>query len=359
MLVLTNKDVEALLRIPDCVAALEDAYRDFGNRDAIDMPRQDMLGANDRHDSVHAFKTMSGMWPRGRIAALRLISDILIWPMVDGKPRREKLALAEPGGRYNGSVLLFSMETGQLLAILNDSAVQKTRVGCTSAVAARHMARADSRIMGLLGTGLQAESHLEALASVLPLELVKVFSPNSHHRESFVARMREKLRIDVRSVDDPSEAASGTEILISATNATAPTIDPSWMRPGMHISSVNGKEIPASILNSVHCLVVHTKAELTVRAGRGWPSEVPEFTSGEYHRITGSRVDDAATPELKDVVAGKAAGRTSEGEVTCFYNSQGLGLQFAALGVIIYREAKRRGVGLDMDDFYFTQDAHS
>ncbi len=177
MLLLTNDDIESLLSIPECVAALEEAYRDLGNGDAVDMPRQDMIVSNPREGAVHAFKTMSASWPRAGIAAVRLSSDIVTWPVTNGSPRRVKVPLSDPGGRYNGSLLLFSTDTGQLLCMMSDGVVQKTRVGATSGVAAKHLARRDSRVLGLLGTGWQAEGHLEAMCAVWPFDVVRVYSP--------------------------------------------------------------------------------------------------------------------------------------------------------------------------------------
>ncbi|HVB79593.1 MAG TPA: ornithine cyclodeaminase family protein [Candidatus Binataceae bacterium] len=358
MLILTNDMIEPLLHMPDCVAALEAMYRDFGLGEAADIPRHDALVANSRPGAVHGFKTMSGSWPRAGVTALRLNSDIVTWPERNGSRRRVKVPLSEPGGRYNGSVLLFSTETGQLLAILNDGVMQKTRVGGSSGVAAKHLARADSRTMGLLGTGWQAEAQLEAIAAVRPLVLVKVFSPTRENRERFVARFRARLQLDIRAVDDPGAAAEGADILISATNSMMPTILPEWLRPGIHISSVRGSEIPLEALAKAQCLVVNTKSPVEAHPAKGWPSEVPEFTNGDYGRPDIGPIDYARVPELKDIVAGTAPGRRSDADITCFHNYKGLGLQFAALGHIVYRAAKERGLGLAIDDAYFTQTVH-
>ena len=119
MLILTNKDVEQVLLMPECVSTLEQAYFDFGNQDAAEIPRQDLLVDNERPEAVHAFKTMSGSWPRAGVTALRLNSDIVSWPEVNGSPRRIKLPVSN-GQRYNGLVLLFSTATGQLLCTFND-----------------------------------------------------------------------------------------------------------------------------------------------------------------------------------------------------------------------------------------------
>src|SRR5258708_13414360 len=101
--------------MPDGIAAIEAAFRDLGNEDAVDIPRQDAIVPIARAGAVHDLKTMSGTWPQAGIAAIRLNSDIVTGPIVNGAPRRVKLALSEPGGRYNGQVLLFSPDPAHLL----------------------------------------------------------------------------------------------------------------------------------------------------------------------------------------------------------------------------------------------------
>jgi alanine dehydrogenase len=358
MLVIRNEEIEKFLRMEECISCLEDAYRDLGERDAVDIPRQDMLVPNRREGAVHSFKTMSGSWPRAGVAALRLNSDIVSWPALNGVPRRVKLPLSEPGNRYNGSVLLFSTETGQLLCIFNDGVVQKTRVGGSSGVAAKYLARKNSKVMGLLGTGWQAEAHLEAMCSVRQLDLVKVYSPSPDNRRRFVEQYRAKLNVSIEAVDSAEEAADGVNILVSATNSMTPTIRPEWVKPGIHITSVRGSEIPLEVLTKVDRLVVNTSEPVAAFPTRGWPSEVPEFVNGDYSRPDIGAFNLSTVPELKDVVAGNAPGRQGESETTCFHNYKGLGLQFAALGGIVYREATRRKMGLFIEDINFTQTVH-
>ena len=357
MLVITNEDIETFLEMPACVEALEAAYRDLGNRDAVDMPRQDGVVDHARAGAVHAFKTMSGSWPAAGLVALRLNSDVVHWPEIDGKPRRVKIPLSQ-GDRYNGLVLLFSTETGELLAMFNDGVVQKTRVGGSSGVAAKYLARADASVLGLIGSGWQAGGQIEAMATVRELELVKVFSTTAANRESFAATYAKKLGIEVRPVSSIAEAAAGVDILASATNSMTPTITPDLLRPGMHITSVRGSEIPLEVLQAVDRLVVNTHDPVTAHATRGWPEEIPEFVNGDYARPDIGVFDITQAPELKSVVAGLKPGRQSEDEITCFHNYKGMGLQFAAIGSIIYGEARTRNIGLNVEDHYFSQTVH-
>ncbi|MEE8515598.1 MAG: ornithine cyclodeaminase family protein [Alphaproteobacteria bacterium] len=357
MLILTNDEIEKLLDMGECIAALEGAYRDFGNRDAVEIPRQDLLVENPRPGAVTAFKTMSGSWPQAGITALRLNSDIVSWPVVNGEPRRVKLPVS-PGNRYNGMVILFSTDTGTPLCMFTDGVMQKTRVGGSSGVAAKYLSREESKVMGLLGSGWQAGAQVDAMCAVRPLELIKVFSPTAGNREQFAKDYAAAHGIEVRAVDTPEEAVADVDILVSATNSMTPTIRSEWVLPGMHVTSIRGSEIPLEVLQKADKLVVNSSEPVSAYPARGWPSEVPEFENGDYSRPDIGVIDFTKVPELRDVVAGHAEARGSADEITCFHNYKGLGLQFAALGSIVYGQAVKQGIGLKIDDDYFTQTVH-
>jgi alanine dehydrogenase len=350
VLILTNEEIEPMLNMPDCIAAIEQAFRDFGNGHAVDIPRQDAIVPNSRPGAIHDLKTMSGSWPAAGIAALRLNSDIVHWPTINSSRRRVKLAISEPGGRYNGAVLLFSTETGQLLCMLNDGIMQKSRVGASSGVAAKYLAPESPRAMGLLGTGLQAGGQLEAMCFVRRFEEVKVYSPTAENRQTFADHFRRRLQINIRPVDSAEEAASEVDVLVTATNSLKPTIAPEWVRPGMHISSIRRSELPVEVFGKVDRLVVNARVGGASYLAQACP-DVPEDASSGVPHIDG-------VPQLKDLVVGRTLGRQSPDEITCFHNYQGLGLQFAAVGSIVYREAVKRKIGLVLDDRYFTQSVH-
>src|SRR5207245_194531 len=117
------------------------------------------------------------------VMAIRLTSDVLRAEATDGVTRRVKVPAA-PGGRFLGLVLLFSLENGSLLAILPDGIIQRLRVGASSALATRMMARADAGTVGLIGAGAQATSQLLGLAAVRPLTRVRVYSPTPERRRA-------------------------------------------------------------------------------------------------------------------------------------------------------------------------------
>jgi len=342
--------------MPDCIEAIEAAFSDLGNSDAVDIPRQDAIVPIARAGAVHDLKTMSGTWPRAKIAAIRLNSDIVHGPVINGKARRVKIALSEPGGRYNGQVLLFSTDTGQLLLMANDGIMQRARVGATSGVAAKYLARKDAKRLGLLGTGFQAGGQLEAMCAVRDFAEIKIFSPTAENRRRFAEHYRKLLDRNIRAVDSAEEAADGIDVLVTATNSVSPTVKPEWLKAGMHLSSINRTELKPDVFARVERLIVNAREGGKSFTARNCP-EIGGFNQNDRAAHTGI-ADVSKVPELRDLTSGRAKGRESASEITCFHNYQGLGLQFAAIGAIVYREAVKRKIGLELDDHYFTQDVH-
>src|ERR671924_2331507 len=124
MLVLSNEEIARLLTIEECMAALEPMYRDVAEERVLFSPRVDNIAPNTHPQGYYAFKHMGGTWPREKVQALRINSDVVTHPLVAGKPRRVKQPLA-PRGRRVGGVLLFCTQTGQLLAIFPDCVMQR------------------------------------------------------------------------------------------------------------------------------------------------------------------------------------------------------------------------------------------
>ena len=148
MLLLSNDDVEAVLDVKSCIEAMEDAYRELGEQRGASGVRSEILTPTTRDDGLYSLLTMAGVAPKFGVGAVRINSDILTWPRTPAGLKRVKVPAA-PGGRYVGLVLLFSVETGEPLAIYPDGVVQRMRVAATCGLAAQYLARKDARVVGL------------------------------------------------------------------------------------------------------------------------------------------------------------------------------------------------------------------
>ncbi len=198
-LLLSNEDVEAALGMPDCLEAMEIAYRDLGLMQGGNGLRSEVLTPMSREDALYSLLTMSGVIPRFGIGAVRINSDIVTWPVSPSGPRRVKVPAA-PGGRYVGLVLLFSTETGEPLAIYPDGVVQRMRVGAISGLAAKYLTRSDAHKVALLGTGWQAGGQAMAISSVRSIKRIACYSPERERREAFAKQMGAKLGIEIAPV---------------------------------------------------------------------------------------------------------------------------------------------------------------
>src|SRR5882672_6666586 len=211
MLVLSNEEIAKLLSIEECMAALEPMYRDVADEKVLFSPRVDNIVPNPHPEAYYAFKHMGGTWPAQGIQALRVNSDVVTHPLVAGKPRRVKQPLAN--GRWVGLVLLFSTETGKLLAMFPDGVMQRLRVGATSGLGLKHLAREKVERLALIGSGWQAGTQPAAALAVRPFREVRVYSPRRETREAFVAESRKLHKVDIRALDSAEACVEGADVI--------------------------------------------------------------------------------------------------------------------------------------------------
>lgn len=356
-LILSNDDVEKLLTVPECIAALEDAYVELAQGRGITRTRSDCIAPTPYGpDAIYGLKSMDGVVPKFGIGAIRINSDIITAPREGNTMRRVKVPAA-PGNRWVGLVLLFSTANGEPLAIFPDGVLQHIRVGATNGLGVKYMAREDARSIGILGAGWQAETQLHAACAVRDIEEIRCFSPRKESRESFSARMTQVLGISVTAVDQPETAIKGADIAMCATNTLDPIFFKKWIEPGMHISSLKKPEIePAAVLAcdriAVHC---HDDNPIVVTA------KGVEDSQGESKGMgwnVGHEIEFGKYPSLPELITGRAKGRETDEEVTCFINHLGLGYQFAAAGSVIYKGAIEQGLGHHLPTDWFTETVH-
>lgn len=352
---LNNTEIESLLNMRESIEAMESAFSDLANGKAVNRPRSHTYTPiDDSH--YYMFKSMDGSFPRYGIHALRLSSDVVEERVVDGKLRREKIPAA-PGNKWLGLVQLFSIETGELLAIMQDGYLQKMRVGATSGLAAKCLSRPDSHRVGMYGTGWQADAQLMALCEVREIREIKVYSPNRANLERFVQRMDAQLGVSVIAMSDPRAVIENVDIVVGSTNSLQPVFDGQWLQPGMHVNSLQNGELDALTLARSDVIGVRAK-ELSTH----WT--VPGHAPAETRKIASSSPElTAKTQDLGSILVGKAPGRTSPDQITLFGGSgsggsSGLGIQFAAVGHVILNKAREQEVGRELPSDWFLEDVH-
>jgi len=355
MLVLSNDDIERLLTIEDCITTLEPMYRDYATGRALLSPRVDNLAPTRLDGAYYAFKHMGGTWPARGVQALRLNSDVITHPLVAGKLRRVKQPLA--GGRWVGLVLLFSTDTGALLAMFPDGVMQRLRVGAANGIAMKHLAREDAKILALIGSGWQAGAQLMAALAVRPFREVRVYSPRRESRETFVAEARARHGTKIVAVESAEACVAGADAIMAATSSMVRVLDSAWLAPGVHVSCIKSQEVDGAVLDACDRVFVHAReqAKQIDNVMPGTPNVTTESADGWWNE---PGRDFAAYPDLGRLVAGLAPGRQRADEVTCFVNNVGLGLQFAAAGALVLDKARQAGRGHELPDDWFSEDVH-
>ena len=173
----------------DCINSLEDAFIELAEGRGAFRRRSDICTPTD-HESggMYALKSMDGVIPKLGVGAIRINSDILTFPEINGFLRRVKVPAA-PNKRYTGLVLLFSTKTGEPLAIFPDGMIQPMRVAATSALGAKCLSRENSEVVTILGSGWQARSQVRAIVCVRKVKEIRCYSTRKEMRETFAKEM--------------------------------------------------------------------------------------------------------------------------------------------------------------------------
>jgi len=354
---LNNDDVAQVLTIDDCLEVLEDTFRDYAQGKAVNRPRaHNYAPIGESPQTWYMFKTMDAVVPRYGVGGIRLTSDIVIEREIDGQLRREKPGLA-PGGRWTELLFLFSIKTGELLAIVHGGFLQRLRVGATSGLCAKHVAQPTATRVALIGTGGLAGPHLEALNRIYSLEEVKVYSPSGAHRESFVDHWRPKLSFPIKAVGNAHEAIKEAHIVSLVTNSLSPVLDGDWLQPGMHVNSVQRGELDDRTIERSDFIVIRSRdRDSHWYIGPRAPEEV-KFDQSE---------DPALTPKMRTlggIIAGVEQGRSRADQITLFsgsgLGSAGLGIQLLSVAARAYEKARQRGIGKELPSEWFSQEIHT
>jgi alanine dehydrogenase len=353
-LVLGNEDVVKVLTMRDTIDALELLYGDLGRGSAAYRRRTDLFtpttGGPPDIPTAYRLKTLDGAVPRWNIGAIRVTSDVVAFPLVESARRRTKMPAAA-GKRYVGLVLLFDSATGELAAVLQDGVLQQYSVG---AIGAKYLAREDSRTVALFGAGGQAVTQLRGLREVRPISRVQVHTPTAGEAEAFTRTNDGPLGMEIVPAQSPQAALADADVVVTATNSRVPFFPAAWLKPGMHLSSLQRDEAMPDCFRELDCVIFHTRGKEVEHVSTDFAALERRFgfTMRDHPP---SDLDWNAFPDLGDLVSGRVAGRSHREQRTFFLNSTGCGAQYAAVDQLILREARQRGLGRELPSEWFTE----
>ena len=368
MLFIDNHTVQQILTIDDAINSQDIAFRGLADGAAIHRPRIDMYVPTGREDDYYRWGTMEGASRDLGVFAIRMKSDVVSWPEDENGNWTEEKYCVEPG-TYCGLIFLFSTVNGEPLAIINDGELQHMRVGAGGGLGVRYLSREDSRVVGMLGSGGMARTYLRAFCNERPIEKVRVYSPTKRNREAYAAEMMDLLDIDIEPVDDPEAAVRGADIVSTCTDAMRPVFNGEWLEPGMHVTNLGGYELDEAVFDKANVIIrqgiggARLEEDARIQYGRGHsPVAFVAGTEEEMKRLppAGRRMQQfgsgSALPSFTDLVNSAVSGRTSRDDITLYLNGGNQGLQFAAVGKVVYDKAREMGLGHEMPTGMFLQD---
>ncbi|HSR66428.1 MAG TPA: ornithine cyclodeaminase family protein [Acidobacteriota bacterium] len=238
---------------------------------------------------------------------------------------------------HQGAVLLFHAQHGYLLALAEAGEITAIRTAAVSAVASDLLARPQAGDLAILGSGVQARQHLEAMSCVRDLRRVRVWSPTREHREDFAARLSGRFGCRVEAMRGPRETVEGADLICTTTFASQPVLEGGWLAPGCHINAVGSSLPTARELDSQAVL----RSRLFIDRLESTLNEAGDFLIPKEEGV----IDDSHIQgEIGDILEGKIEGRRGHHEITLF-KSLGLAVEDVQAVEWIYRQALSQGVG--------------
>ena len=252
-----------------------------------------------------------------------------------GKVGWKAYTTTKQGARFH--VGLYDAETGEMEALIEANYLGQLRTGAASGVATEFMARPDSRIVGLLGSGLQARAQLKAVCTVRQIERVEVYSRNAEKCEQFAEEMTEFCRAQVVPVHGPDQAASEKDIVICATSSKVPVFDGRGLEPGTHLNVIGSNHLGKA---EIDVATVQMADHIVCDSIEACKLEAGDFVEALDQGVTDWRL----MHDLASVVAGRQTGRATPDDVTLF-KSVGLAIEDVALATKILERARAEGLG--------------
>jgi ornithine cyclodeaminase len=338
---MTEPDVKAVLTMDDLIETMASALQRFSTGRVVQPVRPTIPVAADAFfATMPAFVHGTGAGPAPGAA----LGAKLVTVFAGNAARGLHTHLA--------TIVLLDAETGALLALLDGRYITEARTAAVSAVSSRLLARRGASSLAIIGSGVQARSHLDALSRVHQLRQVTVWSPNKLHRDRFVEEAKTTTGSDTRqtpsqilrsvsAVDHAGEAVVGADIIVIASSSTTPVLENGWVKPGAHVISVGAtrpthREMDPALVARARLFVDSRAAALVESGDIVMGIQEGRFTTEHIVAELGELVDRSAT--------GQSAGRTSDAEVTIF-KSLGMAVEDVTAADLAYRRAVERGIG--------------
>jgi len=321
VLILSRSDVERLLPMAECVEVMAAALATTSRGDAV-LPLRQMVWMPDRTGMIGV---MPGYLGDPKSLGLKIVS----------------IFAANHGTAYDshqGAVMLFDTAHGTPLAVMDASSITAIRTAAVSAVATRALANDDAGDLAILGSGVQASNHLDAMSSVRTLRRVRVWSRDPAHARHFATRESRRTALAIEPVGEARAAVEGADLVCTTTAAREPVLRGEWLAPGAHINAVgacfaSARELDTEAVRRSRLYVDRRESALHEAGDLLIPMR------------EGALADSHIVAELGEVLLGRAAGRGKRDEITLF-KSLGIAIEDLAAAHHVLARARQTGAGV-------------
>ena len=317
---LSEQDVRIVLPLHDLIDAMESALAGFSSRE-VTQPLRTVI-------EIGLQKAFVGIMPAFITEPAALGTKVV---SVFGS----NTAVGLP--THLATIVLLDPMTGELLAIMDGRFITEARTAAVSAVSVKRLARPDAARLAIIGSGVQARSHLEAIGSVRQLQEVRVWSRSLDNRVAFAREMRARTKAPINVAASAKDAVTGADLIVLATASREPVIQSGWIASGAHVCAVGAcrpdqREMDTTLVRRGR-LFVDSRTGALAEAG----DVIIPMKEGAFD-------ESHLAGELGDVILGRVAGRTSADEVTIF-KSLGMAVEDVAAAHLAFVKAAERGLG--------------
>ncbi len=311
-LMLTEEDVRVVLDMPTTIEAVEESFRRQAAGDSWPQPRRRFELPDRVFLNYMAAADRAGGW-----------MGLKIYTVARGKARFV--------------VLLYSATTGELAALIEADFLGQMRTGAATGIATKYMSRPDARFAGIIGTGLQARTQLQAIGEVRRFERVRAFGRDPVRRADFCSEMSQRLGMQIVPATSAEEAVRDADVVVTITNSIKPVLSAAWLAPGTHINAVGAnfafrRELEADVVSRASVIAVDSKEQAQMEAG-DLIEPFKQDPSG-WDRVC----------ELAQIVSGKLPGRGGADQITLF-KSVGIATWDIAVAARVFERAEHEGLG--------------
>ncbi|HVO95412.1 MAG TPA: ornithine cyclodeaminase family protein [Terriglobales bacterium] len=324
MLILSEKEVQSLAQVEELIPVLERAHVQYSTGKAV-MPVRLVVPLPQIEGRI---TSMPGYLNEDKALGMKVVTFF---------PNNLKQNLPQ----ILATVMLFSAETGKMIAAMDGNYITAIRTACVSAMATKALANPQSRVLGVLGAGVQARAHIRALTQIRKISEIRVYDIAEASARQLQESLQKESGIKINVVQTARGAVLGTDLLVTVTTAKEPIVKKDWLQPGMHINAVGShrpdlREIDGATLASAK-VVVDSREAIMAECG-------DILLAIREKTITADHVH----AEIGEVLAGKKPGRTSPDEIT-LYKAVGIAIQDVATAHLVYRRALEQNVGTNIE----------